>query len=233
MSSETNYPSERVVRLPFVTLAAILLLGACKPTGEAVPAPAAALPAVAPVASSVPSAYFHLAKQDVVDTKLETQVIQHFVVEGVPAKENIEAEVRRRLDLERAGVGFRFHSSPTSVGIFVYRTEGQAKAGQGLWIAKAIVNGSDEPSFEFDQDRYLELSATPDTKRGRSEPERKAIFAQLIATEVRAAADASAGRGLEGELREEYRSVLAKQLDMTEDELIGIAVEAYKKGWTQ
>lgn len=221
------------MRLPFIAFAATLLFSACTPIGEADPAPAADLPSVAPVASSVPSAYFHLAKQHVVDTKLETQVIQHFVVEGVPAKENIEAEIRRRLEIERAAVGFRFHSSPTSVGIFVYGTEEQAQAGQGSWIAKAMVSGDGDPLFEFSQDRYQALSATPETKGGKSEHQRKAIFGQLVAAEARAAADASAGRGMEGELREKYRSALANQHHMTEDELIGIAVEAYQKGWIQ
>jgi hypothetical protein len=59
----------------------------------------------------------------------------------------------------------------------------------------------------------------------------KAIFQEMVAEERRATADAAAGKGQEGKLRERYWSQLAKKHGLADDQLVAISVEAYQKKW--
>ena len=73
--------------------------------------------------------------------------------------------------------------------------------------------------------------AGAEVQGGRDEAARRLIYAKLMDAEDRGTRDADLGKGSGPELREKYRLELAKELDISDDELIAIGVEAYKKGW--
>ena len=196
---------------------------------------------------SVPTALGARVTYTVVDEKIydkpiKTQIVQHIVVSGVPTKAELETEILKRYRAARARRGFRYYNPATNIFIYIYGTEQQARAGQGLWIGMIAKGFSDkgEPRVLINEERLAALSQAPEVRFGLSEQRRKQVFRETAAAEDRATRDARARVpdsqimrqiDLDRELAEKYKAKVAQQYGLNNDQLLKITVEGVKKGW--
>lgn len=176
------------------------------------------------------------------DKPIKTQIEQHIVVSGVPSKAELEAEILKRYRVATARRGFRYYNPATNIYIYVYGTEQQARAGQGLWIGMIAKGFSDkvEPRVIINEERLAALSQEPEERFGLSEDRREQVFREIAAAENRAMRDAMARVpdsefmkqiDLERELGKKYKAKVAQQYGLTNDQILKIVVEGVKKGW--
>ena len=185
---------------------------------------------------------YRIVEEKIADIPLKTQIEQHIVVSGVPTKAELEAEVLKRYRAAAARRGFRYHNPATNIYIYVYGTEEQARAGQGLWIGMIAKGFSDkgEPSVIVSAERLTALSQAPEERFGLSEERRKQVFREIAAAEDRAMREAMARVpdsqineqiNLEREHEDKYKAMIAQQYGLTDEQLLKITVEGVKKGW--
>ncbi len=185
---------------------------------------------------------YTVVDEKIYDKPIKTQIVQHIVVSGVPTKAGLEAEILKRYRAAAARRGFRYYSPATNIYIYVYGTQQQARAGQGLWIGMIAKGFSDkgEPRVVINEPRLAALSQAPKERFGLSEQRRKQVFGQIAAAEDRATRDAMARVpdsqimkqiDLESELVEKYKAKVAQQYGLTNDQLLKIIYEGVKMGW--
>jgi hypothetical protein len=185
---------------------------------------------------------YTVVDENIYDKPIKTQIEQHIVVSGIPTKMELEAEILKRYRAALARRGFRYHNPATNIYIYVYGSEEQARAGQGLWVGMLAKSYSDKgtPEVLVNEERLAALSATPEERFGLSEGKRKQVFRELAAAEDRATREAEARVPhtevmkqieLNNELTEKYKGEVARKHGLTPDQLVDIAVEGIKKGW--
>lgn len=185
---------------------------------------------------------YTIVDENIYDKPIKTQIEQHIVVSGVPTKAELEAEILKRYRAATARRGFRYYNPATNIYIYVYGTEQQARAGQGLWIGMIAKGFSDkgEPRVLINEERLAALSQAHEVRFGLSEQRRKQVFREIVSAEDRATRDAMARVpdsqimkqiALERELGKNYKSKVAQQYGLTNDQLLKITVEGVKKGW--
>ena len=183
---------------------------------------------------------YAVVDEKIYDKPIKTQIEQHIVVSGVPTKAELEAEILKRYRAATARRGFRHYNPATNIFIYVYGTEQQARAGQGLWIGMLAKGFSDKGVVLINEERLAALSQVPEERFGLSEQRRKQVFHEIAAAEDRATRDARARVpdsqfmkqiDLERELGENYKAKVAQQYGLTNDQLLKITFEGVKKGW--
>jgi hypothetical protein len=219
----------------------------CKPTDKiefAEPAPRAASvkEQVTTAAGSAGDVTYALVNEEIYDKPIKTQIAQHIVVSGVPSKAGLEAEISKRYRAALNRRGFRYHNPPTNIYIYVYASQEQARAGQGLWVGMLAKSYSDDgdPRVLVNEDRLAALSSVPEQRFGLSEAGRKQVFREVAGAEDRATQEAMARVPdsqiikqieLERKLAKKYKAEVARRHGLTEDHLLKIIVEGVKKGW--
>ncbi len=205
-------------------------------------ATAAALVPVAPQIGAAEEVTYSLIDEEVYDKPIKTQIEQHIVVSGVPSKTNLESEISTRYRAALARRGFRYHNPATNIYIYVYGSEEQARAGQGLWVGMLAKSYSDKgtPKVLVNDERFAALSAASENRFGLSEAKRQEVYREIATAEERATRDAMARVPdsqimkqieLERELKVEYKAAVARRHGLTEDHLFKISVEGIEKGW--
>ncbi len=195
-----------------------------------------------PTISHAGNVSYTIVDENIYDKPIKTQIEQHIVVSGVPTKAELQAEILKRYRTALSRRGFRYHNPATNIFIYVYGTEQQARAEQGLWIGMIAKGFSDkgEPEVLINEARLAGLSKAPEERFGLSEQRRKQVFRDIAAAEDRATRDAMARvpdsqimkqLDLERELREKYKAKVAQQYSLTSDQLRKIMFEGVKKGW--
>lgn len=193
-------------------------------------------------AESSSSVLYTLFDETVYDQPIKTQIEQHFVVSGIPTAAQLEAELllRYQATLERSG--FHYHNPATNIYIYIYGTEEQARAHQGLWVGMIAKGPLDKgaPTPAIDEVRLAALSSTPEERFGLSEDERKAVFQAIAAAEQRGRNEAMEQVPntavmeqikRERQLQAKYKGAVASQYGVTDSQLTGIMIEGIKKGW--
>jgi hypothetical protein len=216
-----------------ITLASLItFLAACEPEGAADAEPAAA----------PDSGRFSLHREEIYDIPIKAQIEQHVVALDVPTQAALEAEVLRRYDAAKGRRGFKHHNTPTNIYIYVYGSEEQAQAAQGLWIAMLAKGPSDKgmPAVQINEDRLAALSSVPQERFGLPEATREEVFRKSAAAEDRAMHEAMVQVpdsdimnqvALEEELRDKYKADLAAKYGLSDDQLLQIQLEGVTKGW--
>lgn len=180
--------------------------------------------------------------ESVSDTALKTQIELHIVAQGIPSPEGLAEEIRHRYAEAKDRRGFRYHNPASNIYIYVYGSEEQARARQGLWIGM-IAHGpadSGEPQVQISEMRLTALSSEPEERFGLSEEIRQVVFREIASAEERATQE-SVKRvpdsrimeqiELERELGTEYKRALARKYNISEEQLQEIGLEGVKKGW--
>lgn len=189
-------------------------------------------------------AIFTLVDERIDDTPIKTQIEQHVVVSGVPSRMDLEAEISSRYRAASQRRGFRYHNPATNIYVYVYASEEQARAGQGLWVGMLAKGPSDpdRPQVQVNEERFAALAAEPEPEQrfGLSEGERRNVYREIAAAEDRATREAMSRVPdtqiirqieLEGELSERYKSEVAQKYELTDDQLVELVVEGVRMGW--
>ncbi len=113
---------------------------------------------------------YTVVDEKIYDKPIKTQIEQHIVVSGVPTKAELEAEILKRYRAATARRGFRYYNPATNIYIYVYGTEQQARAGQGLWIGMLAKGFSDKGVGLINEERLAALSQAPEERFGLSDP---------------------------------------------------------------
>ena len=162
--------------------------------------------------------------------------------EGVPTKAELETEIMNRYRAALARRGFKFHSAPTNIFIYVYATKEQARAGQALWIGMIGKGISDkqERRVMISQERLAALTQVPENRFGLSEAVRRQVYREIAVAEDRGTREAMARvpdsrikeqAKLEDTLQEKYKTEVLKKYKLTQDQASKIALEGAQKGW--
>ena len=190
------------------------------------------------------SVSYTVVEETVSDKPIKTQIEQHVLAARIPTTTQLETELLRRYQAALTRGGFRYYNLATNIYIYIYGSQEQARARQGLWIgmiARGPLDKSD-PRPVVDQGRLSALSSKPEERFGLSEDERKAAFREIVAAEDRATDEAMAEIpdtdimkqiALERELQARYKRAVARKYRVTDDQLTGIGIEGVKKGWPQ
>jgi hypothetical protein len=184
---------------------------------------------------------YRVVDEAVYDVPIKTQIEQHVVADGVPSAAGLKAEIERRFSEARARGGFEHHNPATNIYIYVYGSEEQARAGQGLWIGMIASGPTDTaPKSQVDEGRLAALAAPPEERFGLAEEQRRRIFREIAAAESRATDEAMRRVPdsrimeqveLERRLTEEYKEALRRTRGLTEEQMLQIGVEGIEKGW--
>lgn len=180
--------------------------------------------------------------ESISDAPIKTQIEQHIVAQGIPSPEGLTEEIRRRYAEARARRGFRHYNPASNIYIYVYGSEEQAQAGQGLWIGMIAKGPAErgEPEVQISEMRLAALSTQPEERFGLSEEVRQGVFREIAAVEERATKEAMERVPdsrimeqieLERELGAEHKRALARKYKLSVEQLHEVGLEGVKKGW--
>lgn len=166
--------------------------------------------------------------------------VRRYVVFDEPASRE---EVEMVMQAERAGAIGQY-PEVTNLGVYGFVSDETAQDGMGTWIA---ITFSRAPfgvaDIQFDDERLGAAWQPSSEKFGLSEPERRALFKELVLQEDRATAEAeklhpgntrselSERADTQSALRKKYVEELAQERGIPVDTLRAISVEALTKGW--
>lgn len=196
----------------------------------------------APEDAEAESVVYSVLEEAVSDEPIKTQIEQHIVAKGIPSAQGLEAEIRNRYAAAVSRKGFRYHNPASNIYIYVYGSEEQARAGQGLWIGMLAKGPSDtgEPRVQISQERLAALSAPSEERFGLSEEMRRQVFREITAAEDRATREAMSRVpdsqimkqiDLERELSSKYKLEVARKYGLSEEQLLKVTVEGVTNGW--
>lgn len=203
---------------------------------------AAAQPSPEQPDESAGNVSYTVVDEKIYDKPIKTQIEQHILVYGIPSAAQLEAELLRRYRAALERDGFTYHNPATNIYIYIYGSEEQARARQGLWIgmiSKGPLDQSD-PQPMINSERLTALSSAPEERFGLSEKERKAAYQEIAAAERRGTTEAMAQVPdsaimkqieRERELQAKYKHAVAHKYGVTDKQLMEIGLEGVKKGW--
>jgi hypothetical protein len=185
---------------------------------------------------------YTVVDEEIYDKPIKTQIEQHILVSGIPTAAQLDAELLRRYQAAFERTGFIYHNPATNIYIYIYGSEEQARARQGLWIGMISKGPLDqgEPRPVINSDRLSALSSVPKERFGLSENERKAAYQEIAAAERRGTTEAMAQVPdsaimkqieRERELQAKYKRAVARKYGVTDSQLMEIGLEGVKKGW--
>ncbi|MDP8262723.1 MAG: hypothetical protein P9M13_05415 [Candidatus Ancaeobacter aquaticus] len=191
---------------------------------------------------------FEILDEQTVDAPLKTEIVQQILIKGDLSKEKITKFIWERYNSLKSRHGFKFHSSPTNIGVHLYISKEHYNSGMGQWIAM-IYNRVDRSnpkviySMNF-QGQLENLSAKPEIISGISEEKRKQIWKESIHAEDRSWAEAEKAISnpqsmedlkrigeLQETLNEKYNAEIIKKYGINKEILKEVKLEGLKKGW--
>lgn len=184
---------------------------------------------------------YHSLPDETFDVPLATRVIRRVVLDEPATRNQIEAVVRAEFADARLRVGFKHHHNPTAVGVYVFSTETQARADEGLWLAMLYTSdtSTSDPAVDVNDVRLATAWAIPEERFGLSEEKRMEIYRAIVGADDRAASEARRLHGSDPasevesarELREAYRGEVAREYGLSIEHLYEIIAESLEKGW--
>ena len=185
---------------------------------------------------------YTIVEENIADTTFSTKVEQLIVVTGIPSKAELETALRKFYNTVMAR-RFQYHDRATHVWIFIFGTQEQAKADQGLWLGRLTSRRTDDykPEITVLEERLTALAQAPEERFGLSERRRKQVYLDLGDAELKAIRIAMARfpdspqyeKQLEHErnLWDQYTAEIAKKYGLTSKQLDEIMIEGSEKGW--
>lgn len=192
-------------------------------------------------AQSIALPDYEIVSENTYDVPVKTQIEQHILVMGEITEENQKALLRQQFDSIMKRRGFEYHNAPTNVYIYTYDTRERANTKQGLWLAMLQMNPLDKgiPKITTKKDQIAKIGQEPEEKFGLSEIKRKKIFKEIIIAERRAADEAMVREpsdiyreaDLTQKLSKKYKDELAKNYNITREQLSSIGIEGITNRW--
>ena len=185
-----------------------------------------------------------LAKEEIYDKPIKTQIDQRWFVTEVPKSEQELEELIEKLH-EKASVrkGFEHHNPATNIYIYVYQDKETAEDEEmgADWLGMSAKSFNDRTNkVSLNSSRLNKLQQPSEIRDGLEESKRKEIFEELKKSEQRAMKEAQTTRtnGIVDldydkylDLKDKYRAELLKQHGISEDQLNKIAIEGVSEGF--
>jgi PAS domain-containing protein len=191
---------------------------------------------------------FEILDEKIVDTPLKTEIVQQILIKGDLSKETITRFIWEQYNSLKNRHGFKFHSYPTNIGVYLFISKEHYNSGMGQWLAM-IYNRVDEnsPKVIYStnfQGQIESLNAKPETIFGLSEEKRKKIWEESIHAEDKSFTEAEKAipnpqsmddlkrtGELQEKLNEKYNAEIIKRHNINKEILKEIQLEGLKKGW--
>jgi len=190
---------------------------------------------------SISEENFHVAYEDVVDTRIKAQIEQRVYVSGETSKGELRKFVKNRHNELASRSGFTYYDHPTNVYVYVFESEEHADRGGSGWMVASMKGASDkEPRVQINSGVIKAYLRGPEKKFGFSEPKRKEIFRDIVKAEDRAAKEArekypndvDQETRLERELARKFKEQVRDKYDISESIEDSITTEALSEGWS-
>jgi hypothetical protein len=180
-----------------------------------------------------------ILKEEVVDIPLKVKVMESVLIKGDVNKEGLLSLLADRYDKTRLRTGFRHHSHPTNIYIYVYAIE-PPPTRPHEWVAMLAKSYIDsEPTLTID-DRRLAALKEPSQKRfGLSDQQRRKVYMEQWGAVRRANKEAErkiphdeAQQFLFArELEKRYTAEVAAKHGLTDIQKTELFLEGEAKGW--
>lgn len=117
---------------------------------------------------------YTIVEENIADTTFSTKVEQLIVVTGIPSKAELETALQKFYNTVMAR-RFQYHDRATHVWIYIFGTQEQAKADQGLWLGMLSRTDDYKPDITVQEERF-----------SLSERRRKQVYLDLGDAELKA-----------------------------------------------
>lgn len=237
-----------------IAIAAIMAIGCAKQpstsTGkQSTPSAARATPSASSSENAgidLPQFTIHLQELD--ETPGKTMVREEIIVRDQLTAETLEALLRARLDNTKELGPFKYHPSPTVVGIYVYPSTAHADAGMGQWIGMlSLLPVRREPEISINETNLRAQSEPFTDELGLTESVRRKIFLAIVQAEDQATREGLARKEelgnrvtveqiheiaeWESKRREELIEAVRTKYELTNEKIRNITREALEENW--
>ena len=185
-----------------------------------------------------------LAKEEIYDKPVKTQIDQRWFVTEVPESEQeLEELIEKLHEKASARRGFKHHNPPTNIYIYVYQDKETAENTEmgADWLGMSAKSFNDRTNdVSLNSSRLKKLQQPSEMRDGLEESKRKEIFEELKNSEQRAMKESQTTRanGIVDldydkylDLKDKYQAELLKQHGITEEQLNKIAIEGVSEGF--
>ena len=128
---------------------------------------------------------YTIVEENIADTTFSTKVEQLIVVTGIPSKAELEIALQKFYNTVMAR-RFQYHDRATHVWIYIFGTQEQAKADQGLWLGMLSRTDDYKPDITVLEERLTALAQVPEERFSLSERRRKQVYLDLGDAELKA-----------------------------------------------
>lgn len=193
---------------------------------------------------------FEILDEKIVDAPLKTSIVRYILLKGNLSKQIITDFIWKQYNLLKNKKGFKFHTTPTNIGLYLFISKEHYKSNMGQWLAMLyhrLDKGTPKITYALDFQGQLEsLTVKPEIKFNLSENQRKTVWKKSIYAHDKAwnkieklyprnqfdTLEKSKTRAeFAEELYEKHISKLLKKYKLTRKQLNEIDEEAFKKGW--
>jgi len=134
---------------------------------------------------------YKILDKDIYDSPVKTQVVLRVLVSGHVTSEGLKRLLSNLYTSVKKWKGFKYHSSPTHVFIYLYTSEEKAKSRMEKWVAMLASTGVNEnPEISIDDAQIKNMYEEPVERFGLSEDKRKEIWREIVLLEDRSNSEA-------------------------------------------
>lgn len=192
---------------------------------------------------------YSIIKDEVYDIPIKTQVqLDVLLSDTIITEQKVRELLSYLYDKTISRTGFKYHSYPTNIFIYVYSTKAKAESGMGQWIGMISTSFSeDRPAIYISNEQLNSLILKPIDKFGLSEVIRLEIWNNYIKLQDMAQMEADMKypltySGIEMgnidkngdlyyKLQKKYKKQLATEFKIDIAIIDSIKVEGILKGW--
>ncbi|MCB2226269.1 MAG: hypothetical protein KQH53_06280 [Desulfarculaceae bacterium] len=199
---------------------------------------------------------YNIIDRELYDAPIKTQVELHVQINGTITEANLRQLLQNLYLQETSKTSFNYHSGrPTHVFIYLYTSRDHFDSGMGQWIGMLSKVGDEDPvKISIKSDLIEKIKELPKTIHGLDEAKRREIFVTIVKAEDKSHAEAEAAYPLpnpsqpgysqddareqlkrqaaaSNKLLEIYENDIAKQYNITLDQLKDIGLEGVTNNW--
>lgn len=192
---------------------------------------------------------YEIYNEDIYDAPVKTQIELKIIVRREVTAEDLKNILNTLYNQNIKRTGFKYHTNPTNIYIYIYNSDERAESGGSQWIAMISKSFDDnKPSIRINE-KQIELQYEKKTEKfGFSEQKRILIFQESVKAEDRSSIEAEKKYPLsypaevtqetikkyakyEKQLMEQYKDEIANKYEITREQLDEIEIEGINKQW--
>jgi len=188
-----------------------------------------------------PALRYHVLREDTYDSRLKAQVVVHALVSGNISKATLKELLQTIYERQKERRDFsKYHTHPTHVAIYLYRTRAHYESGMGQWIAMLVKTPNDKfPEIQINEWQLATVSKNQEVRFGLTEDVRMRIWQEIVRAEDKAwneaqrryPKDINRQAQYEEDLRRKYLSQIRKRYKLTQKQIEEISAEGLMKDW--